>query len=421
MKPTRSRFSVPRYLRLSLVAVAIVGCLFVVQSTAKYGLAQLLITYSLTAGNLTAATTAVRLAPTDAEARFAGGALLSLSGKPDQALIELERAVASRPSDYGLWSELGLMRDQLGDSDGALQAFNEAIRRAPFYSKPKWNRGNVLLRAGQYDAAFADLNNAAESNPELLPNLMGLAWALSKGDVQLAEQLAQVNSDERRIAFARFLAWQGEAQHVLTQYAKISNVPEEIRRAIIDQLLARGAVAEAFQIWKGTVGKPTATEIYDGGFEAPLSLTERSFGWRVANGLQATTVSLDSSKPHSGSKELRVEFNGNSDPNVSLLSQVLLVEPSRRYQINFASRSQDLVTGGPPIVIVLDNSQGPKRLGQSTTLAKGDSDWQLHSFEFTTTPQTRSITLIVQRDCSTSPCPIFGALWLDSFSLQLLK
>ena len=286
------------------------------------------------------------------------------------------------------------------------------------YSNPS-DRGNVLLRGGAYDAAFVD--RITRESIRLLPNLMGLAWALSKGDVQLAEQLAQVNSDERRIAFARFLAWQGEAQHVLTQYAKISNVPEEIRRAIIDQLLARGAVAEAFQIWKGTVGKPTAPEIYDGGFEAPLSLTERSFGWRVANGLQATTVSLDSSTPQSGSKNLRVEFNGNSDPNVSLLSQVLLVEPSRRYQINFASRSQGLVTGGPPIVIVLDNSQGPKRLGQSTTAAKGDSDWQLHSFEFTTTSQTRSITLIVQRDCSTSPCPIFGAIWLDSFSLQLLK
>ena len=417
-----SQFSVPRYLRLPLVAVAIVACLFVIQSTAKYGLSQLLITYSLTSGNLTAASTAIRLAPRDAEAHFANGAVLSLSGKPDQALLELERAVSLRPSDYGLWSELGLMRDQLGDAEGALRAFNESIRLAPHYSKPKWNRGNVLLRAGQYEAGFNDLNDAADSNPELLPTLMSLSWSVSKGDLQLAEQLAEVNSDERRLALARFFAWQGNGQLAISQYAKVANVPEEIKRAMIDQLLAKGAAREAYLIWKGTVGSQPSTEIYDGGFEAPLSLRERSFGWVVASGLQTATVSLDSSNPHSGARDVRVDFNGNSDPGVSLLSQVLPVEPSRRYQVNFASRSEAVVTGGLPVVIVVDNSRGAKRLGLSTPVAKGTSGWQVNSFEFTTTPETNTVTLTVTREnCAAPPCPIFGAVSFDSFSIQPLK
>jgi hypothetical protein len=149
-----------------------------------------------------------------------------------------------------------------------------------------------------------------------------------------------------------------------------------------------------------------------------LSFGETGFGWRVPRDLQATSISLDSAEPHSGSKNLRIEFNGNSNPNVS---QLILLEPSRRYRLNFASRSQDVVTGGLPLVVVSDAADS-KRLGQSTPLAKGSSDWQSFSFEFTTAPATTAVMVSLQREaCTTSPCPIFGSISLDSFSVEQLK
>jgi Tfp pilus assembly protein PilF len=426
VKTERPRFSSHRYLRLLFVVVAIGSCLFVIQATARYGFSQLLMTYALTAGNLTAAQKAIQLTPKDAEAHFAGAALLSLSGTPEQAVIELERAVALRPADYGLWSELGLLRDQTGDTAGALAAFDEAIRRAPFYSQPRWNRGNVLLRRGEYEAAFKDLDQAAQSNPELVPNLIDLAWSISRGDVKLTEQLAQIKGDKMRIAFARFLARHGKPDDAMTQFADAGNVPDPIKRELIEQLLANGAFKEAFNIWKLThgseSGKGAAPSIYDGGFEGPLAFEQRGFSWRVPRELQATTISLDSSQPHSGAKNLRIEFGGNSNPGTVLVSQLVVVEPSKRYKVNFASRSQDVVTGGLPVVNVNDASGDQKRLGQSSPLAKGAGDWQSYSFEFTTTPTTTAVVLALQREnCTMSPCPIFGAISLDSFSIEQLK
>jgi tetratricopeptide (TPR) repeat protein len=426
LKTLRSRFSSYRYLRRLFVVVAIGSCLFVIQAAAGYGFSQLLMTYALTAGNLPAARKAIQLTPKDAEAHFAGAALLSLSGTPDQAVIELERAVALRPADYGLWSELGLLRDQTGDSAGALAAFDEAVRRAPFYSQPRWNRGNVLLRRGEYEEAFKDLSQAAQSNPELVPNLIDLAWSISRGDVKLTEQLAQIKGDKMRIAFARFLTRHGKAEDAITQFADAGNVPDAVRRELVEQLLAKGAFKEAFNIWKRAHGiesaKGAAPSIYDGGFEGSLAFEQRDFSWRVPRNLQATTISLDSSQPHSGSKDLRIEFSGNSNPGTVIVSQVILVEPSRRYKINFASRSQDVITGGQPLVNVSDASGDQRRLGQSPPLAKGASDWQSYSFEFTTTPTTTAVVLSLQREnCTMSPCPIFGAISLDSFSLEQLK
>jgi hypothetical protein len=284
----------------------------------------------------------------------------------------------------------------------------------------------VLLRSGEYEAAFKDLGQAAQSNPELVPNLIDLAWSISRGDVKLTEQLAQIKGDKMRIAFARFLARHGKPDDALTQFADAGNVPDPIRRELIEQLLAKGAFKEAFNIWKLThgseSGKGAAPSIYDGGFEGPLAFEQRGFSWRVPRELQATTISLDSSQPHSGAKNLRIEFGGNSNPGTVLVSQLVVVEPSKRYKVNFASRSQDVVTGGLPLVDVNDASGDQKRLGQSPPLAKGAGGWQSYSFEFTTTPTTTAVLLSLQREnCTMSPCPIFGAISLDSFSIEQLK
>ena len=410
-----------------LVATAIVACLFAIRSAATFGFSRLLATYSLAARNLSAAKKAVELTPKDAEAHFANAVVSSLSDTPPQSVTELEQAVALRPADYTLWQQLGLLRDQTGDTAAALAAFDEAVKRAPFYSQPRWNRGNVLLRSGQYEAAFIDLNQAAQSNPELIPVLLDLAWGLSRGDVKLTEQLVQIKGDKMRIAFAQLLARHGKAQEAIAQFGGASNVPEATRSELIDQLLAKGAFKEAFAVWKSAIGpkdnnEPAGPSIYDGGFEGSLSLGAGGFGWRVPRDLQATSVAPDSSQPHSGSQSLRIEFSGNSNPGSQVISQLLLVEPAGHYRINFASRSQDVVTGGLPLLVVNDASGDLKRLGQSSPLAKGNSNWQLLSLEFTTTPATIAVVLSLQREnCTTSPCPIFGSVSLDSFSVERLR
>ncbi|HEY6231420.1 MAG TPA: hypothetical protein VIW64_09150, partial [Pyrinomonadaceae bacterium] len=108
--------------------------------------------------------------------------------------------------------------------------------------------------------------------------------------------------------------------------------------------------------------------------------------------------------------------------NSGWLSQLILVEPSKRYRINFASRSQDVVSGGLPFLLVSDAAGDARQLGKSAPLAKGASGWQTYSVEFTTPEKTTAVLLSVQREnCTTSPCPIFGSIWLDSFSIEQLR
>jgi tetratricopeptide (TPR) repeat protein len=405
-----------------MVVVAIGGCIFAVRTAGAYGLSHLLVAFALVTGNATAANKAIELTPKDAEAHVASAGVSSLAHAPEQSLVELENAVALRPADYRLWSELGLVRDQVGDTVGAIKAFDEAVARAPHYSGPRWNRGNVLLRNKQYEAAFKDLNQAAQSNPELVPSLFDLAWGIARGDVGLTEQLVEMKNDKMRIAFARLLARHGRAPEAAAQLAQAASVPDSIKAELIDQLTTKRAYKEAFDIWKTlhTDSRPSGPSIYDGGFEGPLSFGERGFGWRVPRDLQATTVSLDADRPHSGAKSLRIDLNGIA--NAGWLSQLVLVEPSKRYRINFASRSQDVVSGGLPFLLVTDAADETKALGKSIPLAKESSAWQNYSVEFSTTEKTSAVLLSVQREsCTTSPCPIFGSISLDSFSIEQLR
>jgi len=409
-----------RYARLFLVVVAIVCCLLAMRSAIAYGASRLLVIYSLTTGAAAGANKATQITPRDAEVFVAKAGMLSLARQPDAALVELERAVALRPADFRLWSELGLLRDQIGDTAGSLQAYNEANKRAPHYAQPLWNRGNVLLRAQQYDAAFVDLNAAAKSNHDLVPNLVDLAWGLSKGDVNLSEQLAQIDNDAKRIAFARLLARQGKGDECVKQFRAAHNVPLNVKTELIEQLLNKNSFLAGSVVWNDLHGiqSSSGTSIFDGGFEGALAFGERGFGWRVPANLPATSVSLDAREPHSGAKSLRIDLNGVA--NANWLSQLILVEPSRRYQINFASRSQDVVTGGLPFLSVSDAATN-QELGRSPTLGKGTTTWQVSKLEFTTAANTTAVLLTVQREnCTTSPCPIFGSLSFDSFSIGTL-
>jgi len=387
----------------------------------------LLVKFALATRSLEVAQKANQLTPKDAQAHFAEAAVLSSLNRPAESVVDLERAVALRPADYSLWLQLGLLRDQLGETDAALAAFNEAVSLAPFYAQPRWLRGNFLLRAGQYDSAFKDLSQGAKSNPELLPGLIDLAWNLSKADPNLTEQWAQIKTDQRRIAFARFLARHGRPRDSVAQLRAVAVVSEDVSRQLTEELITNGAFEEAFEIWKLTQNDVAANErstpeVYDGGFEAPLTFDAVGFGWHVPRALKGVSLSLDSSQPHSGSKNLRIDFSGDSNPGAELVSQIILVEPSRRYQINFAGRSREVVTGGLPLVVVTDAKGDRKRLGQSASLDQGTGNWRLFTFEFTAGATTTAVTLGLQRqNCSSSPCPIFGSISLDSFSVAKLK
>src|SRR5207253_1854046 len=126
------------------------------------------------------------------------------------------------------------------------------------------------------------------------------------------------------------------------------------------------------------------------------------------------------SGPGPGARSLRLEFGGDSAPGSQLIYQLVLLQPNSRYSLSFVARAEDLVSGGPPVILALAaNSETTKILGQSDPLSVGTSGWRAFNVNFSTDESTSAVVIAVQRlACNQSPCPIFGKLWLSRFSLE---
>jgi hypothetical protein len=203
----------------------------------------------------------------------------------------------------------------------------------------------------------------------------------------------------------------------------VKSVREEQRQDLIQALAAAGSFTEAFIVWSnGPGGAPGSVTgaIYDGSFERSLTFDAAGFGWRPLRNIAAINLSLDQNAPHTGARSLRVGFNGDSDPDAAILTQLVLVQPDSQYKLSFAARAQNLVTGGAPLNVVSDTTNQPVvRLGNSKPLSADAEKWQVNTLEFRTGSATKAVTFSLQREhCRESPCPIFGSLNLDSFELE---
>ena len=409
------------YRRLANALLMIVVCVGGIWFSAHVGYARLLARYASLTGNAVAGDKAVEIAPLDASVHSARAATFYSAGLASEAARELEVAVSLRPRDNYLWLRLGVLRDELQDA-GALPAFEEAVRRAPYYGHPKWQRGNYLLRSGRYDEAFADLRFAAASNESLVPSLIDLAWGVSRENSTRTEEWVGITDDRKRVAFARFLATHGKANEALAQFRASRVVSLQARRELMTDLIGAHAFREAFEIWRGMEpADDRLTAIHDGGFEVSNTLDESGFGWRFANASQGARLSLDANQPQTGKQSLLVTFLGYSEPNTVLLSQLLLVEPNKRYRIHFDVRTENLLTGGLPVITVSDAGITNGVLGGSGPIGFEGSAWQSLSFDFRTDKEA-AVALSLQRmPCNNTPCPIFGSLWLDNFAIEEVK
>jgi len=130
---------------------------------------------------------------------------------------------------------------------------------------------------------------------------------------------------------------------------------------------------------------------------------------------------VDVSEKVEGTKSLQIHLDGSWTPNTPLLSQTIIVEPETTYRLSFSVKTKDLITGGPPVIIVSDATNN-QLLGKSENLPTATSPWVSLNIDFTTLPASQAAVISLQRNhCDSSPCPIFGTLWLDQFSIEQTK
>ena len=393
---------------------------------AKDGLSSLFVQNSVDNSSMALANEAIRLNSLNSDAYQARASLYQKSGQTKEAIKDLERAVELRPNDHYLWLELGYLRYQSRDMDGAVTDFRESARLAPFYAQPRWYLGNVLLQTGKTDEGFAEIRRAVASDPLYLAEAIERADEIYGGDPRALVQALQPQTSMARLTLAQYLIKHDRVSAAIELFREAGEGMSPADGAtLISELLTARKFAEAHEVW--LTYHPSANDkrnsiplVEDGSFENEIADEGLGFGWQVSHNLQRVSVVRDQGQPGSGAYCLRLDFEGISSPETPIVSQIVMTEPATRYELGFASRTRELITGGPPVVEIIDSNSG-KTLAQSKALTENQTQWDHQSMEFSTPGDTLAVMIIVKRKtCSSSPCPAFGHAWFDSFVCKKL-
>ncbi|HEY8188011.1 MAG TPA: hypothetical protein VIF64_18215 [Pyrinomonadaceae bacterium] len=409
-----------RKLKDSLLVGALFILSFLTWHSARAGYSSLLAANALSTPNLAAAKRAAALSPGNPTTRVILGALLEANDDRPAAISHYQLAVQLRPQDYVLWMQLARGQELEGNTEAAIDSGRVAVSLAPFYAQPHWQLGNILVRAGRADGGFSELRLAGSSDAKLLPGIVDLAWQLSGGKAEYVIQAIQPRTPEAYRAVAEYFKKRGQTAATIEMFRAAGSAMDQERRAYVAELITARQFSDAATVWRiSHPADPDSPLMFDGGFEAETDLDEPGFGWRAANHAAQLKLSLDNSNPREGRSSLRVDFNGESNASLPVISQLVLLEPKTHYQLQLAFRTENVVSGGLPTIMIVDPSNNNKVLGQTDALPQTTEGWRNTTIDFTTPESTSAIQIALQRQpCATPQCPIFGSLWLDKFDLQ---
>jgi tetratricopeptide (TPR) repeat protein len=343
-----------------------------------------------------------------------------------QAIAEYEKAVSLSPNDYRFWMSLGTASEQAGETAKAEQALRRAVELAPAYSYPRWYLGNLLLRNGRYDEAFAELRLASQADPQLQPQQFNLIWEVYNNDPD-ALQKSVGESPKARAEFGLYLLGRQKFEDGLRMWESLKVDEKRSNRqtgeAIVTNLIAAHRFHDAVRVWNDIVNEKFRAEagrVFDGGFEEASSYgQEMVFGWQV-KGVQGLQIGIDD-RSHGGANSLRLIFHVRTNIEDVNIVQLVPVAPNTEYDFEFYVATEKIETGSPPLVLLVDPTTSGV-LAASPAAAIGTSEWNRVGLTFKTGGKTEAVMIKVARpSCGTKEapiCPIFGSVWYDDFSLK---
>lgn len=196
-------------------------------------------------------------APESAQEHYYQGVFYGKQGKYEEAIMELEKALALQPAYADAYNALGIVYHYQKEPQKAMQQYLAAIETNPQHVKARLNLATLYKEQGDYQKAMQQLEKALEFDPrsELARNLIG--EIRPKAEAQAAkEQAAQ--------ALAR---QQAEAQRLAAPPAVLATPPKTPSKsaqalfAAGTKLIRQGKLAAGIQEYqKGLKSQPQSAE-----------------------------------------------------------------------------------------------------------------------------------------------------------------
>ncbi len=183
--------------------------------------------------------------------------VLSLEdGKVDDALVQVQRALALKPDNREAYVNLGNVLSMKGESAAAIAAYQKALEIEPSFALAWNNLGIVLLKADRLEEAIAYFQKAIELKPSLSVAHFYLGHALmlkEKVEDAIAHFRQALETDPDyvacRLSLGAALQQAGRADEAMTQFQKTLEIDPSSSQAhvglgelLLDKRQARAAI-----------------------------------------------------------------------------------------------------------------------------------------------------------------------------------
>jgi len=333
----------------------------------------------------------------------------------------------------------------------------EALRRDAA-SPHRWcDLGEAMLQRGHWDQAGFCFSNALALGPDVPPiRIRAFRFYYRIGESEKAlEQTAHVL--EKTAAYDDFVfAWYKERDVPLAQVLSKGLPPgNRAIQAYLRHLLKLGATAEVMQVWNwalahGAVDDGLESEylnflfkekryeaaahswarylgdrgkdylqknwLYNGDFESEPSVSP--FDWAIDK-VENVEVAWDSNMKRTGTRCLRIRFDGQKNLNYGHIAQTAFVTPGK-YRFEAYIRTEAITTD-QGIAFGIFDREGASPLRLKTEQTLGTRDWTKIEQVFSVPPQTRLLKIEVIRQPSWRfDNQISGTAWIDTVRLVRL-
>jgi len=346
------------------------------------------------------------------------GAVL-YGGAEEAEPTNLRQLLRRDPAGAYCWSELGGAFQKEGKTDLARYCYRRSVDLSP-------NLAPTLRAAADFHFAIGERREAVELMGRLVqsaPDLASRVFAgLDERKVSVEEILAHGVRDLRSShAFLRVLIGGGKVAPALQAWSWIvarSYADDKLAADVVGFLLQKKEYAAAVECWSGYLGSrrngyPEQNQLFNGDFE--LDPTICALDW-IIRPTKAAQITLEG-PARSGSRSLRIDFNGTENVGFANVTQAAIVGPGR-YRFSAYVRTKGITTDRGVGLHVFDR-ESQARLDLVTETMTGDNDWKRLEKSFDIRGGTRLIEVQVVRQTSERfDSKIAGTAWIDAVAIE---
>lgn len=362
---------------------------------------------------------AIKLDPRNAEYRNNMGRFeLLIQQSPEKALPWLRTATALNPNRSAYWLDRAIGEELIGDFASERNSLDRVTAVEPHSAGLAWQVANLYLSQNAPEPALREYRRVLENDPALASQAIQICWRIRPDIDFLLQNVVPSSADEPLLSF---LVSVHEPNAAAKVWERIVSLQETIDRPFLfdylRHLFADRDPIQAARVWQQAANlsglaayQPTEENLLVNG-DFSLDILNGGFDWSYQKS-SAISLALDPDEGHSGSRSLRILFQGPGIEDAGI-HQLISVDPGMRYEFSGYYKAQEMDGAGAPKFAIQDLYDGTTFF-MSDDLRDSES-WTRVSGSFETGPDTHLLVLRVAR--IPAGRPIRGKLWIDDLKL----